>query len=123
MVDTIRTEFGMIEIDGKKFESDVCITPDGTIEKRPKAISKEVEHFGHTPLSQKELKAILEKMGGVEKIIVGTGQNGALPINREALQYAKTNEIELVRKITPKAIEDFLEKKEEHIGAIFHITC
>lgn len=124
MVDAIQSEFGSIEIDGETFQYDVFITPEGSVEKRPKDISKEVQHFGHTPLSKKEFKAIVDTMGEVESIIVGKGHNGALPINRETMKYAKQQGIELIEKITPKAIEDFLERKKEgNVGAIMHITC
>ncbi len=119
------TGFGYIVIQGTRYDHDVVVYPDGTVERRPKRLSSGKKRvYGHTPLSVEEARYILSRAGNTDYILVGTGQYGALPIEEEAKelleQYAP-----LIVEPTPKAVEAYnsLIKKGHRVLAIFHVTC
>ena len=68
--------FGLLEIDGVRFERDVVIDR-GRVRKRDKKASKPLrDRYGHTPLS------LLEPIPwDCRRLVVGTGADGALPID------------------------------------------
>src|SRR5882757_3074976 len=84
-------KFGEIEVEGKRYTHDVVID-GGKVRKRKKGPSKQFrEKFGHTPLSAGE-----EIPWGGERLIVGTGAHGALPVMDEVLAEAKRRGIEVI---------------------------
>ena len=109
--------FGSIRIDGVSYEYDVVIDR-GEVSKRKKKASKPFQaEFGHTPLSVEEnipWKCV--------RLVVGTGQHGALPVMDEVKREAKRRKIELVLLPTPKAIE-VLNQETKDTNAILHLTC
>jgi hypothetical protein len=109
--------FGSIRIDGATYEKDIVIDR-GEVSKRKKKASKPfAEEFGHTPLSVEE--NIPWKCA---RLVVGTGQHGALPVMDEVKREAKRRKIELVLLPTPKAIE-LLNTDPADTNAILHLTC
>ena len=109
--------FGLIRIDGATYESDVVIDR-GEVSKRKKKASKPFRgEFGHTPLSAEE--NIPWKCA---RLVVGTGEHGALPVMEEVKREAKRRKIELVLLPTPKAIE-LLNTSPADTNAILHLTC
>jgi hypothetical protein len=76
--------FGKIEIDGVNYERDVVIDR-GRIRKRKKKPSKRFrEEFGHTPLSVEE-----EIPWKCQRLVVGTGRYGSLPVMDEVKLEAR----------------------------------
>jgi hypothetical protein len=109
--------FGSITIDGVTYDYDVVIDR-GEVAKRKKKASKQFRgEYGHTPLS------IEEKIPWqCQRLVIGTGANGALPVMNEVKQEAERRKIELLILPTPQAIEA-LKKNAAETNAILHITC
>ena len=78
------TNFGSITVDGETFDYDILIRLNGQVEKREKALSKEVYGTSHK-VSLEEAKYIYEE--GTEKIIIGTGQTGFVKLSEEAEDF------------------------------------
>jgi hypothetical protein len=109
--------FGSITIDGVTYEHDVVIDR-GEIRKRKKKPSKKFrEDFGHTPLS------IEEKIPWkCQRLVVGTGAYGGLPVMKELKSEARCRNIRLLILPTVQAIEEFKRDADE-TNAILHVTC
>jgi hypothetical protein len=109
--------FGTIRIDGVTYEHDILIDR-GEVSKRKKKPSKKFrDDFGHTPLS------INEKIPWkCERLIIGTGAYGNLPVMEDVQGEAKRRKIEFIMVPTPQAI-DLLKQDVKHTNAILHVTC
>ena len=80
--------FGSIQIDGSTYEHDVVIDRGG-IRKRKKKPSKQFrEQFGHTPLSVEE-----KIPWKCQRLVVGTGAHGGLPVMEEVKQEAQRRKV------------------------------
>jgi hypothetical protein len=109
--------FGIIRIDGVTYDHDVVIDR-GSIAKRQKKKSKPFRiAYGHTPLSAEE--AIPWKC---QRLVVGTGAGGALPIMEEVLREAERRGVEVVALPTEEAL-DLLLLSPPDTNAVLHITC
>jgi hypothetical protein len=109
--------FGRIEIDGVTYERDVVID-HGTIRKRKKKPSKRFrEEFGHTPLSVEE-----EIPWNCQRLVVGTGRYGSLPVMDEEKVEARRRKVVLLILPTDEAIEK-LANQPRGTNAILHLTC
>ena len=113
------TEFGSITIDGRAYQRDVIIRLNGKVEKRKKALSKEVYSTSHI-ISLEEAKQVYEE--GAERLIVGSGQSGMVKLSDEAVQYFKRKGCKVELMPTPVAIRAWNEAKGAVIG-LFHIPC
>ena len=110
--------FGEIEIDGQRYDHDVLIE-NGLVRKRKKKPSKIYrDQFGHTPLSIEE--AI--PWGG-ERLVIGTGLYGSLPVMSEVYEEAERRGIEMIVLPTPDACDLLNQADPETLNAILHITC
>lgn len=109
--------FGSIQIDGVTYEYDVVIDR-GEISKRKKKPSKQFrDEFGHTPLSMKE-----EVPWKCERLVIGTGAYGRLPVMKGVKREAKDRNIKLLILSTTEAMEA-LNENPEKTNAILHVTC
>jgi hypothetical protein len=110
--------FGILDIEGKRFERDVVIDR-GRIAKRDKKASKPLrDTYGHTPLS------LLEPIPWTcRRLIVGTGAEGALPIVPDVLAEARRRGVELVAVPTDEACELLADADPATTNAILHVTC
>jgi hypothetical protein len=110
--------FGEIRIDGEKREKDVVID-SGEIRKRKKKLSKPYrDRYGHTPLSIDE-----DIPWGGDRLIVGTGASGALPVMSEVEEEATRRAVELLPMPTPDACRLLAELPAGDVHAILHLTC
>jgi len=110
--------FGEIEIDGERYDHDVVIEA-GKVSKRAKKASKPFRSdYGHTPLSVEE-----EIPWGGNRLIVGTGMYGSLPIMHQVHEEAKRRGIEIVALPTEGACRLLRECKRKDIYAVLHVTC
>jgi hypothetical protein len=117
MMDFGKFQFGSIKIDGVSYKHDVVIDR-GKIRKRRKKPSKKFrEEFGHTPVSVEE-----EVPWKCQRLIVGTGRYGSLPVMDEVKRAARRREIELLILPADEALEK-LAKKPKETNAILHVTC
>lgn len=117
----MRTGFGSITIDGREYEHDVVVGPDG-IREREKWISKERQGTSHR-FTRQELTEYLEDAGDVEVVVVGTGQYGRLSLLDEARELLREKDIELVEAKTPRAIKEYERRDKGITLGIFHVTC
>jgi hypothetical protein len=109
--------FGSIRIDGVVYEHDVVIAR-GRVRKRKKKSSKPFrDAFGHTPLSIEE-----DIPWDCQRLLVGTGANGALPVMDEVKQEAARREVALLIVPTSEAIRA-LQAEPKDTNAILHVTC
>ena len=115
----MKSEFGWIEIDKTRYDHDVIIHTDGSITRRSKKKSKDLKStYGHTPLSEYELEFL--KSEQPEKVYIGTGQYGDLPITPAA--EIVLSQFETILKPTPEILV-MLEKERRSYIAIIHVTC
>ncbi len=110
--------FGVIEIDGRRYERDVVIER-GRVSKRRKRASRPLrDRYGHTPLS------LLEPIPwDSRRLIVGTGVDGALPIDADVAAEAVRRGVELVAVPTPEACHLLSEADVDDTAAVLHVTC
>jgi len=112
-----RFAFGSIEVDGKTYEHDLVVDR-GQIRKRRKGPSKPFrQQYGHTPLSLAE-----DIPWSCERLVVGSGADGALPVMEDVAEEAKRRGVQLVVLPTPQAIEE-LGRAGKDTNAILHVTC
>lgn len=111
-------QFGQLDIDGKSFKKDVVIE-GGKIRQRKKKPSKPYrDQYGHTPLSAEEA---IPWHG--QRLIVGTGAYGRLPIMPEVSEEALRRGIEVVALPTDQACQLLEELPDADVNAILHVTC
>lgn len=110
--------FGVIEVDGRRYEHDVIVDA-GRVRKRRKGPSKALRgRYGHTPLSAAE-----DIPWGGSRLIVGTGADGQLPITTDVVDEARRRGVELVTIPTEDACELLRDLKPGDVFAILHTTC
>ena len=111
-------QFGELDIDGRRFKKDVVIE-SGRIRKRKKKPSKPYrERYGHTPLSVEES---IPWHG--QRLIIGTGTYGRLPIMPEVAEEAERRGIEMVILPTDEACQLIDDCPDADVNAILHVTC
>ena len=75
--------FGQLDVEGERYDHDVVIE-QGKVRKRKKKASKPYrEAYGHTPLSAEE-----DIPWHGEKLFIGTGSYGSLPVMKEVYERA-----------------------------------
>ena len=108
--------FGSITIDGKTYQSDLIIYPDGTIQD---VWWRKSSHI----LSKDDIRALISK--DPEIIVVGTGINGLMRPEKGLAEYLIAKGIELICAPNQEAINilNRLSGSKKRIGACFHLTC
>ena len=110
--------FGEVEIEGRRYTSDVVIEA-GQVEKRRKKPSKQYrDEYGHTPLSAEE-----RIPWGGSQLIVGTGEFSSLPIMPAVRAEAARRGIEIVAAPTKEALQLLRDVDAEDVYAVVHVTC
>jgi hypothetical protein len=110
--------FGEIELEGRRYTHDIVIEA-GVVQKRRKKPSKAHRgEFGHTPLSSDET---IPWGGG--RLIVGTGQSGALPIMPAVREEARRRGVAIVALPTPEALRLICDLDAKDLFAVIHVTC
>ncbi len=111
--------FGRIVIDGRTYEHDVVLGPDGRVERRKKWLSKEKHGTSHK-LDPDELREYLRD--DFDVLIVGTGFYGYLSLLPESRGLVEGKEVHELP--TAEAVELFNKLwGKKRILAIFHVTC
>ncbi len=117
-VDAKLISFGLIEIDGRRFDRDVVLEA-GHVRRRKKKPSKVYrDRYGHTPLSADE-----EIPWSAPRLIVGTGAGGQLPIMPELYQEAQRRGVEVVAVPTKEACRLLSGVGPREAAAVIHVTC
>lgn len=110
--------FGELEIDGRRYTHDIVIDR-GRVRRRHKRPSRVFrDRFGHTPLSVAE---DLPWTG--QRLIVGTGADGALPVMDEVVEEARRRGVTLEVLPTTDACRRIGELGDDQVDAILHVTC
>ncbi|MEM2784953.1 MAG: MTH938/NDUFAF3 family protein [Candidatus Pacearchaeota archaeon] len=105
--------FGKIIIDGKTYERDVLVLPDGKIIQRTMPKGTHVICFS-------ELASILKDKPQV--IVIGTGKESCAQLEKGVEEKIKKEKIKLLVQITDHAIKTFNKCKEKK-AALLHLTC
>lgn len=109
--------FGSVRVDGVTYDHDLIIDR-GSLRKRKKAASKKFrEAYGHTPLSIAE-----DIPWQCQRLVIGTGADGRLPVLAEVEAEARRRQVDLVVVPTAEAIE-VLDGTTLASNAILHLTC
>ncbi len=110
--------FGLIEIDGKRYDRDVVVEA-GEVRRRKKGPSKPRKaEFGHTPLTSDEA---IPWSG--RQLIVGTGASGQLPITDDLYREAARRGVEIIARPTAEACELISASDDPSVAAVLHVTC
>lgn len=106
--------FGVIEVDGKKYTSDVILYPDRVDERWWR---REGHH-----LALEDIQGVLDCKP--DAVVVGTGFVGAMRVSSEVRKELESRKIELVARKTGEATAVFneLSARKKVVGA-FHLTC
>lgn len=111
-------EFGEIEVDGERYTHDIVID-EGRVAKRVKKPSKPFrDHYGHTPLSVKEIIP-----WGGKQLIIGSGESCGLPIMPDVWAEAERRGIQIVAVPTEEALRLLGKLRAKDVHAILHVTC
>jgi hypothetical protein len=110
--------FGLLVIAGSEYPHDVVIDA-GRIRKRKKKPSKAYrERFGHTPLSVDEALP-----WGGDRLIVGTGAFGSLPVMPEVYEEAANRGVKVIALPTAEACRRLARIDAKKVHAVLHCTC
>lgn len=113
------TEFGSIIINDDSYDYDILINTKGMVKKRQKKLSKNVHGTSHI-LSLLEAEYIYEE--GIEKVIIGSGQEGILTLSDDAQRFFDQHHCKVEISPTPLAVDKWNKEVKKSIG-LFHITC
>src|SRR3990172_4885103 len=117
-VDVDYPGFGVIVVDGKRFEHDVVVEA-GRGRRRKKGPSKAYrDRYGHTPLSPDE-----DIPWSGLRLVVGTGASGQLPVMPEVWEEARVRGVELIALPTSEACRLLGSIDKRDVYAILHVTC
>jgi hypothetical protein len=113
------TSFGEIKLFGHRYDQDVIVHLDKKVTKRKKKQSKDLKPlYGHTPLSERELDFLADEKP--ERVYIGIGYDGALPITEEAKKVL--NNYQTVVMTTPEVIDKLVDEERAYV-AVIHVTC
>jgi hypothetical protein len=111
-------EFGRITIDGVAYDRDVVIDR-GRIRRRKKGPSKARKgEFGHTPLTASE-----EIPWKGQRLWIGTGAHGGLPVTDDVRREARRRGVELLTRPTPELVKLINASLPKGTNLILHVTC
>ena len=118
VVDIEYPGFGAIEVEGIRYDHDVVVD-GGVVRPRDKAPSRPRKaEFGHTPLTADE-----DLPWGGDRLVVGTGASGRLPVLPEIDTAARARGVELVTLPTAEACRMLAAFDSEQVHAVLHVTC
>lgn len=107
--------FGRMVIDGRQYNNDVIIFPDGSI------LSPWWRRKGHV-LTSDDLKELIK--AAPEIIICGTGALGVMHPAADLKEYLHACNIEFIAEKSSKAVEIFNQLSgSRKLGGCFHLTC
>ena len=110
--------FGLLEVEGQRYEHDVVIDA-GQVRKRRKGPSKRFRvQYSHTPLSAEE-----DLPWGGDRLIIGTGASGALPVMPQVQLEADRRGVTVIAVPTREACRLLADLDPADVRAVLHVTC
>ena len=107
--------FGTMEIDGRHYNTDLIIYPDGHIQ------HSWWRKRGHV-LSVQDIAALIA--ANPEVIIAGTGVNGLMKPDRALTKQLSKKGIQLMAGSNDRAVRWYNDSyREKPVGACFHLSC
>lgn len=106
-------EFGKIVVNGKTYESDIVIMPDGSIQPGPEDM-----HY----VLLEELEDIIN-MPGIKTLVLGTGAEGNGLLRRKLIKVVEAKGIKLQMMLTKDAMKMLNEAPKEGLVAMLHLNC
>lgn len=104
--------FGLIKIDGIKYDKDLILTPKGII---PNWWRIE----GHR-VYWKDLEFL--NFDGIEYLMIGTGWSGAVKVMDDLKEKMKELNIRIISKYSQMILKEYEQYKDKAILAL-HLTC
>lgn len=104
--------FGLIKIDGIKYEKDLILTAKGII---PNWWRRE----GHR-VCWKDLEFL--DFNGIEYLMIGTGWSGAVKVMDDLKEKMKELNIKIISKYSQMILKEYEQFKDRAILAL-HLTC
>ena len=105
--------FGRIEVDGKKYDSDIIITPN-------KIIHPWWRKEGHLLTCDDIFPKMPEN---TRMLIVGTGSPGMMKVNENVKKECQERNIKLIALPTAKAVDEYNKNADDKTVCAFHLTC
>jgi hypothetical protein len=112
-----KLHFGSVTIDGVTYNHDVVIDRGRVIKRKKKPSKRFREEFGHTPVSTEE-----KLPWKCQRLIIGTGNYGSLPVMDEVKREARRRKIKLLIVPTNDAMLE-VAKDPKETNALLHVTC
>lgn len=114
------TKFGEVVVDGKKYNQ-VLIVGDSVAERDYEKL-KELFGTSHR-IGDWEAEVLLK--GNPEVVVIGTGQDGKLEVDKDFLDRVQKEGVETLAAITPEAIKIYNEKVKagKRVNALIHTSC
>jgi len=110
--------FGAVDVGGQTYDHDVVID-GGLVRKRKKKPSRpHRDEYGHTPLSAAE-----ELPWGGDRLIIGTGAYGSLPITPDVFDEAGRRGVHVDAVPTVEACRLIADLDARQVHAVLHVTC
>ena len=114
-VNTINSyQFGLVVVNGKKYTSDVIISPHSVKDNWWRKTSHE--------LSIEDIAEVITE--NPEVLIVGTGESGLMKVLPEVLEAVESQGIKVIIEVTDKACHIYNQLcRSQRVVAALHITC
>ena len=106
-------EFGKIVVNGKTYDSDIVILPNGSIQPGPEDM-----HYVLLP----ELEKVINTPG-IETLVIGTGADGNGLLRKKLIKVVKARGIKLEMMLTPDAMKLLNESPKQGMVAMLHLNC
>jgi len=108
-------KFGHIELDGKAYDRDLIITPEGVC---PNWWRKQ----GHS-LAPEDLDRVISAKP--EIVVIGQGYSSCMDVPDETIDFLKGQGVEVIVMDTTSAVAEFnrLFSEGKRVVAAFHLTC
>jgi len=109
--------FGKIIIDGKEYNGDVSISPEGRVS------SWSFDYNSHF-IEARDFRKLISNE--IKILIIGIGYNSAASLSNEAIELIEnfvSNGIEVKILSTSKAVKLFNASSKKGLLALFHLNC
>ena len=118
----VSTRFGRVILDSNdvetKYQHDVVILADGSVQKRPKHLSKKKYGTSHI-VSMEEIEYVLQVP--TQRLMIGTGMFDRVTLSEEAKSLLEKNDVEVTMVPTNRMASEW--NTLDKAAAIIHTTC